>query len=480
MSLFTFFGRPDRAPRPAPVRPGVEVLEDRRVLSTTTISGFVFGDLNNDGLFQPGETPIAGNTLQLYRGTTASGTPIASAVTDGNGFYQFTADATVSTAPTTRVATATFPSTKTGWTKSAQVAQFDPSLGTLLSIDIINTTTIQGEFQLENIDNEGGLISATVNGGATLTVPGLNPLTASTTLSQNFNAPAFDGDIDFGGTSGEDSGLKTNSGTNSITNITDPGVLAEFQGTGTLSLSAHATSRSTVSGPGNVLVLLNTSAGAQVQVVYHYVPSNALRPGTYTILQTSTPPGYISGLKSSNGQVIPNSAGTHTITVTLQNNSSANNDFGEIKASSLSGYVYVDLNNNGVKDGNEPPIPGTTVTLTGTNDMNAAVRVVLQTNSSGFYQFTNLRPGNYRITESQPSGYNQGKNTVGTLNGVTSGTKGNDQFFVTVSQGQTGQNYDFGEQLPPAPPQVTPPQTPQTPPLSKLYFLSSTLKRMMH
>jgi hypothetical protein len=488
MSIFSFFGRPSCAPRAGRVRPDFEGLEDRTVPSTVTvpgtgsvssaISGYVFGDLNNNGLFESSEPPIAGNTLQLYRGATATGTPIASATTDSNGFYQFTADSTISTAPTTRTVVATFATAKTGWTSTAQATQFDPSLGTLLSIDLINTSTVQSEFQVENLDNEAGNISSTVNGGVTVTVPSVSPLTASASLSDSFDAAAYDGTIDFSGPSGHDSGLKSQSGSNSITNITDPSVLAEFEGTGSVALSGHGTSRSSVSGPGNVLALLNTSAGAQVQVVYHYIPSNALTAGAYTILQTSTPPGYISGQKSSGGVVIPNSAGTNTITVTVQNGSSTNNDFGEIKPSSLSGYVYVDLNNNGQKDTGEPPIPGTTVTLTGTNDMNVAVRVVVQTDTSGLYQFANLRPGNYTITETQPSGYQPGKLHVGTLNGTTTGTAGTNLFSVPLSQGQTGLDYDFGEQLPPAPPQVTPPQVPPTPTLSKVYFLSSTLKRL--
>jgi hypothetical protein len=477
MSNYSFFGRPGRAPRRAQGRPGVEGLEDRRVPSATAISGYVFNDLNSDGLFQPGEPPVAGNTLNLYHGTTATGPVIASAVTDPNGLYQFTRDNTVSTAPTTRVATATFANSKTGWTKTAQVAQFDPSLGTLMSIDFVNTSTLQTEFQIENIDNEAGNVSSTVNGGVTVSVPGVSPLTASASVADSFDAPAFDGAIDFGGASGHDSGLKTGSGSNSVTNVTNAGVLAEFEGTGTVAVSGHAAARSSVSGPGNVLALVNTSAGAQVQVVYHYVPSNALQPGTYTILQTATPQGYASGLKSSGGQVIPNSAGTNTITVTLQNGNSTNNDFAELKPASVSGYVYVDLNNNGVKDANEPPIPGTSVTLTGTSALGSVVRIVVQTNTSGFYHFDNLQPGNYTITETQPAGYNQGKSALGTVNGVTSGTKGTDQFFVTLNQGQAGQDYDFGEQLPPTAPQVTPPQaTTPAVPLSKLIFMGSTFR----
>ena len=41
-----------------------------------------------------------------------------------------------------------------------------------------------------------------------------------------------------------------------------------------------------------------------------------------------------------------------------------NNNFGEILASSIGGYVYYDANNDGTFQGTESPIPGTTVTLT--------------------------------------------------------------------------------------------------------------------
>ncbi|HEX5271990.1 MAG TPA: choice-of-anchor E domain-containing protein [Gemmataceae bacterium] len=326
---------PGRRGRAALSRPCFEGLEDRMVPSTVTatntLSGFVFADLNKNGLFDAGEPPIKSNTLQLYRGATATGTPIASAVTDGNGFYQFTTDQTISTAPTTKVATATFSTGKTNWTQTAQVAQFDPSLGTLLSIDFINTATLKTEFQVENLDNEGGNISSSVSGGVTVTVPGVGALAASTSLSDSFNAAADDGTIDFGGAGGHDSGLKSQSATKSVTNLTSAAILQAFQGTGTVTLSGRATATSSVNGPGNVLALLNTSAGAQVQVVYHYIPSNALRPGVYTILQTNTPTGYVSGLKSSAGVIIPNSTSVNAITVTLQpNTSSTNNNFAEL------------------------------------------------------------------------------------------------------------------------------------------------------
>src|SRR5438105_9108352 len=100
MSIFSFLGRRGAARR-SPCRPACEGLEGRRLPSTTSISGYVFHDANNNGLYQTGDAPIAGNTLELFRGTNVAGTPIATAVSDANGFYQFTADSTVSQTPAT-------------------------------------------------------------------------------------------------------------------------------------------------------------------------------------------------------------------------------------------------------------------------------------------------------------------------------------------------------------------------------------------
>jgi hypothetical protein len=52
--------------------PKVERLETMRLLSAcATISGFVYLDSNNNGLFNAGETPIANNTIELHDATGA-------------------------------------------------------------------------------------------------------------------------------------------------------------------------------------------------------------------------------------------------------------------------------------------------------------------------------------------------------------------------------------------------------------------------
>jgi len=112
-----------------------------------------------------------------------------------------------------------------------------------------------------------------------------------------------------------------------------------------------------------------------------------------------------------------------------------------VKPASLTGYVYDDENNNGLRTG-EVAIAGVTVTLTGTNDLGASVSVVKTTNSSGLYQFAGLRPGTYVLTETQPVGYLDGKDTIGT----PGGTKTNDKFSgIALNEGVNGTENNFGE-----------------------------------
>jgi uncharacterized repeat protein (TIGR01451 family) len=90
-------------------------------------------------------------------------------------------------------------------------------------------------------------------------------------------------------------------------------------------------------------------------------------------------------------------------------------DFGEGKSSSsIAGYVYIDANNNGVRDGGEAAIPGVTVRLTGTDFNGIAISLSQVTDASGAFLFS-VTPSNgagYTLTEFQPSGFNDGKTTL--------------------------------------------------------------------
>jgi hypothetical protein len=144
-----------------------------------------------------------------------------------------------------------------------------------------------------------------------------------------------------------------------------------------------------------------------------------------------------------------------------------------VKPASVSGFQYVDLNNNGIKDPGEAGIPGVTITLTGTNDQGIAINLATTTAPDGSYHFQNLRPGSYSITESDPPGFLDGKNTIGSLGG----TAGSDQFFVTLGSNDQGTDYNFGELPQPTVGVLGNPVPPDLPPLSKRMFLASTFRQ---
>ena len=408
--------------------------------SGNVISGYVFNDLNNNGLLDAGEKGIANVPLELLN---ASGAVIAAAVADANGYYQFNTDNTISTAPVTLQRAASVPLSATDWTQALSIAQFDPALGTLTAVDIVNAGSITSDIKVENVDAASATITATVSGSLTLSGAGFNALVTNGSSSKTFNAGPFDGSIDFGGTSGHDFGPQTATGSTTFT-ITSPSALANYIGTGMVSLTEVAHATSSASGAGNLIAQIATTASAQVSVIYHYVPSASLKPGTYTIVETQQPPGYLNGLLSTNGSVIPNSVGEHAITVTLGTNAIPNNDFAAIAPSSLDGYVYMDANDNGIHDPGEAGILGVALTLTGSNDL-GSVNLAATTAADGSYQFTDLRPGNYTITETEPAGYLHGKNALGSLGGTP---LSNEAMSVGLATGAAGANYNFAELTP--------------------------------
>ena len=97
-------------------------------------------------------------------------------------------------------------------------------------------------------------------------------------------ATAFDGTIDFAGTSGK--AYENLSGTDTASdNTTDSGDLALFTAMSlgeTISLPVTAVGSSSGSGAGNLLLLFNTFAGADIKVMYEYelIPA----PGALALL----------------------------------------------------------------------------------------------------------------------------------------------------------------------------------------------------
>ncbi len=423
--------------------PKVEALEDRFLLSTCpVISGFVYHDANQNGLYDPGETPIANSTIQLQ---DTNHNVIASTVTDAQGAYSFATDPRIDITPKTQSYHLSFPTKATDWTATQTIPQFDPSLGTLTSVDVQAVTSVTTTVRVENLDSAPAVIHTTVSGSVSLAGPSFTPLATPFSADQSFNAAPFDGTIDFDGPSGKSFPPQTSTGNLNKT-FTAAADLAPFIGTGTATFTAAAQASDSHTGSGNLVLSVNTVANADVTVIYHYTPNNCLPAGNYLLVQPVTPVGFLPGLKTAgNVTPIPNSVTTNFIPVTLGTSSLTNNNFGELKPSSLAGFVYHDHNDNGAKESGEEGIGSVTITLNGIDDLGNPVNQVQATAADGSYQFGNLRPGTYVLTETQPAGWLHGKDTIGTPGGVTASHQFNN---IQLANGVNGMNNNFAELKP--------------------------------
>ncbi len=181
---------------------------------------------------------------------------------------------------------------------------------------------------------------------------------------------------------------------------------------------------------------------------YHF---SRLPAGVYSIVETQ-PANLIDGLSRSgviNGISVGNAlSGTRIEQVALGGGQNGTNyDFCELPPSSLSGHVYRDDNNDGIRQNSEPLLPGATIRLF---DSTGGLLGEVATDARGYYQFSSLRKGTYRIAEITPSGYLDGKESIGRIAGRLVGEfDGSDAIkSILLPSGMDGIDFDFGELLP--------------------------------
>jgi len=155
--------------------------------------------------------------------------------------------------------------------------------------------------------------------------------------------------------------------------------------------------------------------------------------GTYTITEAQ-PTGHGDGLDARGGSVIGGSSTTDSITgiVLPVGGTVANNTFGE-RPQGINGRVFLDLDDDGVFESGEVGISGVLITLSGTDTSGNPVSRSTLTQFDGTYRFPDLPPGTYIITETQPAGFDDGKESNGDPNSPAP-TVGNDVFSDIVVQ----------------------------------------------
>ena len=172
-----------------------------------------------------------------------------------------------------------------------------------------------------------------------------------------------------------------------------------------------------------------------------------LAPGTYTVTLTTPSSGDVAEL--SHGSVVISQSRTVTLAA---GGSSTNNNFAQVDLGSLSGTVFLDLNDNGCLSSGEPGVANATVTITGSNYLGMSISQTTTTNSNGQFSFPTqsgtLLPSNsngYTIQVTPPSGDMNGVAAPGTLGGTTSCNSGTISHIVLPGCNNSGTGYNFGE-----------------------------------
>ncbi len=207
---------------------------------------------------------------------------------------------------------------------------------------------------------------------------------------------------------------------------------------------------------------VNTGMTATTDANGHYVFCDGmdgvrLLPGTYQVREAQPEPYFSVGADAGRVGAEPRGSVLNVDTITgitvASGEHSIENDFAESLPAAISGYVFVDYDDDGHYDaGIEPGIAGVTIQVIALDTVNGSTGIrTLTTDENGFYEATGLVPGKYRVVEVQPPGYFDGKDEAGTVLGVTVGAAvnpGDEINGIMLGGGQAGVQYNFGE-LPP-------------------------------
>jgi PEP-CTERM motif len=186
--------------------------------------------------------------------------------------------------------TQSIPVSTTNWSNSFTYNLFDTSLGSLNSIKFTLNGTVQGTIRVENM-NGPAPITATLTSTIKVTRPDSSIiLLAIPAASYSWNFPAFDGFLNYGGTSGATVSGIYSSTTNTVTAPPPMSDLALFSGIGTINLPVSALAFSNATGPGAMSSSFMTKASADLTIDYNYTPtiippppSEVPEPGTLAL-----------------------------------------------------------------------------------------------------------------------------------------------------------------------------------------------------
>jgi VCBS repeat-containing protein len=235
-------------------------------------------------------------------------------------------------------------------------------------------------------------------------------------------------------------------------------VVESVAGTGTLTGSAFQDDNadgawdSTEAGLAGVTIYLDSNANGEFDFGE---TSTVTDSDGHFLFQVEPGTCHVRSLLSGSAYATsPSPSGEYTPTVEIGRGVDSL-DFGEAETADpvsstatgttvtgLSGYVFHDADDDGQMDESEIGLPGIQITLAGTTAADAAVSRTAISDTSGYYEFTEMTAGTYSVSETQPQAFVDGTDTSGS----SAATVTDDHISNLVledSQQITGNN--FGE-----------------------------------
>ncbi len=382
------------------------------------ISGRIFRDANNDGMAQPADTGIAGQTVELL---DSVGAVITTTTTDASGNYQFAG----LVAGTYSVREPAQPAgTLNGITSAGTIANGVGTIGTPSTV-----ATLPSVVSNISLVNTAGNVSSSPNNNFAEIVPSV----ISGTVYQDTND-------------------------NGIQNGTEAGI------------AGVAVTLSGVDDVGNAVTLNTTTDGAGAYSFPNLRPScSPLAPPTcpgYVVTEGAQPVNSSNGIPTAGTVVDQTTSGSVGTAGTASNTAPAigaaapapaipvgtsrvsgirlpananspGNNFGELPSNrTVSGSIFTDNNGDGLISVGDAGVAAQLLTLTGTDVNGNAVSTTTTSDVNGNYAFINLAPSaNYTVTCTTcpaPGGYNNSATPLA-YPGTTGGAAGGSSAVPLVS-----------------------------------------------
>jgi len=168
--------------------------------------------------------------------------------------------------------------TLTDWSNSLSFPKFNSALGTLTEVDLTFNAGMETTLSITNDSDSGSSGSANTNVQVSVDDPG----SYFSPPQVNFLSPTYYYTLAGGGNT--TSGLLTSTGSYTG-NLTLAGILAEFNGPGTIVLPASTFTQTYLANTGgNTAAEQVTDASLTGTVTYQYTPTPTPEPGTLVLL----------------------------------------------------------------------------------------------------------------------------------------------------------------------------------------------------